>query len=649
MTSAPENSALLDRARAWAEQAQSVLGSRQELDQKYLLMVLALGAITGLLLGLHSLLLIGQGASQVRSPWPLLIGGVACAALWTISRRRRHAPLRLLLLVSAALCAGNVMAIALNGVMGLTFVTGVVVVVHLLLAPRVALVLVGVYLLCTLSAVWWYHGAMDSGLYVRALATGLAALVGMQLLARHWDDIGKRLQRLTQEMSSVIERTDLEIDTLRLETTQLERTDPLTGLPNRLGFVDQATGRLQQQAQSVLACIRLMRWRSAMATLAYSDQQTLTTRLVNTVTELLGEDALVGRLGPDEFVVLVEGEGPRGDNTVQRLGVLQEALARPVVAGPVTALTEPLVGFSRAPSDSQELGELMRQAEVACASSEGNGSATPQAFDVLLARTLRERAESLQALANALELGQLDLDLEPLVRAGSGQACGAEARAMWTDPQHGRISTAQLLPYGMASGLTDRITLWKLQAAAQLSLHLRKQGSQHLPLSINLPAPWLQRTVREPGAFLERLTALRLPPGAFVFEIPEEALLTDVADLSQLMTLWKSMGIRLAIDHFGAGLSCLHQLDRLPVDLLKMDRTFVARVGLASRETAVCRSIVRVAHQLRLQVIAEGVISAEQAHRLSDIGCDVLQGPGVAPTLRAEGLQPWLQTRQRPA
>lgn len=644
MTPGSERAALLERARLWAEQAQSVLGSRQQLDRRYLLMVLALGSATALLLGLHSLLLLWQGASQVRSPWPLLIGGVACMALWAHAQRRGNAPVRLLVLVSALLCAGNVVAIGLNGVMGLTFVTGLVVVVHLLLAPRVALAVGGAYLLCALSALWWYDGALDPGLSVRALVTGAAALVAMQLLARHWDDIGNRLYRLTREISAVIAQTEAEIDRVRRETTQLERTDPMTGLPNRLGFLEQAADRLQSQPQSVLVCLRLTRWRSALAALAYSDQKALTERLVSGMSDLLGEQALVGRIGPEDFAVLLPGEGPRCEDTVQRLGMLQEALARPVVVRPLTALTDPLLGFSRAPFDSREVQELMRQAETACLSGEGSATDAPQPFDLLLQRKLSEREQAEKAFAIAVELGQLELDLQPIVQTASRVAVGAETRVMWNHPQLGRVSAAAVLPRRAAPQLSERITRWKLQAAAGQAARMAERSGRPFFLGVNLPSAWLQRTIREPGTFLDQLLALGLAPRSLCLEIPEEALLADIADLSQWITLVKSLGVSLAIDHFGAGYSCFGQLDRLRVDFLKMDRAFVGRVGQGSRETAVCRAIVRVAHELGLQVVADGAAGAEQVQHLAEIGCDLLQGPGVAPTLRPDALASWLTT-----
>lgn len=627
----PPSDDLIARADRWSQEAQSVLVSRRQLTLVHLQIVLALAGLACLGLSAHSIALGLRGHSTVHWPWPLLIGGILCGLLWWWVRRRGSvAPAALIGLVTL-LCVTNVSAISQNGLAGLTFVGGLVVVTHLLLEPRVALATSLGYLLLAGLGAHWHPQPLPDAVVLRIFAGGVAATVAMQMLVRHWAEIGRRLHLLAAEMSKIIQQLQTRLHEVRVEAEQVHRVDAMTGLPNRRGFEEQTAPRLTGQAPSVVACLRLVRWHASLRHLSFVEQQSLTRTLVTTIGQKLGPQTVIARTQADEFLLHLPDQGPRSDEALRRLESLQEALSRPVTAGSLTALTEPRLGFSRFPADAGSLHDLVSHAETACSGASGAHAARPVAFDLMLLHAEQERQLQLTQITVALDRHEIALDLQPIVSAATGQVLGAEARLAWNHPVRGRLRASQMPRGEVAPALTDRITRWKIQTALNDQARLSARWGRDLPVAVNLPSTWLQRTVREPGDFLDFLAGLSIGRGILRFEVPEESMLNEPADLMQMMALWRAMGIGLVIDHFGAGYSCLSQIDRMPADALKMDRTLVARVGRSPRETAVCRTIVRVAQELRLQVMAEGVQDAAQARALADLGCDLLQGPGVAP------------------
>jgi EAL domain-containing protein (putative c-di-GMP-specific phosphodiesterase class I) len=230
---------------------------------------------------------------------------------------------------------------------------------------------------------------------------------------------------------------------------------------------------------------------------------------------------------------------------------------------------------------------------------------------------------------------------QPVLDA-TGSPQGAVSRMVWNHPVFGQISPGSVRESTDNPELTHRVTMWRLEKALNQARVMRARLGHPFGISVSLPLAWLQEMIARPAAFLDALSNLSVEPGGLVLEIPEDAMLQDSIGLMQIMSLLRSMGIGIALGRFGAGFSSFSFLDRMTLDYLKIDRSFVAQVGRNARETAVCRAIVGVAHELGIRVVADGVKHAGQARQLAQLGCDLLHGDGLAAAMAGPDLAEWV-------
>ena len=633
---------LMEQATRWSALTQEMMLTRGRMVRRNLTVILSIAAVVGIGLGGHSLWLSLQGQSRVHAPWPLLMGGVVSLGilLWLKGREEVHQ--RLALALMAALCLANLGAIALNGLPALTFVAAMVVLSHVALDSRQSALLSSTYLLGAWAAMLWHPQAIDEQLSLRALGGGVATMLAMQMLSRHWDRLDHRFGALSAELEQSIDGAQQQIKEADEERRRTLRTDALTGLPNRDGFVELGQERLLTHADAVVACLQLKRWQSSISSLLYGEQQALFHLLLKRCTEVLGPQALIGRAGPDELLILLPAQGVLAQASVDRLDALQAALARPIVSGQRVALTEPATGYARSPLDGQQLPVLIEQATLACRAARLMRHDRPVGFDRRLQDEEALRSSLAADLSAALDAGQTDLRFQPVFDAHTLAPVGAVSRMVWNHPVLGQISPGSAQEAIDNLDLIHRVTVWQLQQALSHARAMRRRMGRSFRISLSLPLVWLNDVIKSPGVFLDELSQMNVEPGLVVLEIPEEAMLHDPIGLLQIMSLVRSMGVGVALDRFGAGYSSFSYLDRMTLDYLKIDRSFVARVGDNERETAVCRSIVRVAHELGIRVVADGVRHAAQARHLGQLGCDLLHGDGMAAAMSGQDLTEWV-------
>jgi EAL domain-containing protein (putative c-di-GMP-specific phosphodiesterase class I) len=250
-----------------------------------------------------------------------------------------------------------------------------------------------------------------------------------------------------------------------------------------------------------------------------------------------------------------------------------------------------------------------------------------------------------QALRGAIERGELQLHYQPKIAAGDGGVHGAEALLRWCHPQRGWISPAVFVPVAERFGLIGAIGRWVLDEACAQLARWREQGV-HCRVAVNLSAVQLRQPdlVEQVAQALERHG---IEPASLVLEITETAVMDDLQQQAQHLQRLAALGVRLSIDDFGTGYSSLAYLRRLPVRQLKLDRSLLADIETAPASRAIVDAVVRLAHALALEVVAEGVETEAQARLLRELGCDVLQGWHYARPMPAERLAAWLDARRR--
>ena len=402
--------------------------------------------------------------------------------------------------------------------------------------------------------------------------------------------------------------------------THLAFHDQLTGLPNRAllneGFAQLASRARQTGQQFAVMCIDLDLFKAVNDNFGHLAGDELIRIIASTIQKSCGPDDFLARFGGDEFILL------QSDSSVERASRLAEqviaAIAEPVELKVGRAFIGASIGLVMV-DGSIEAQEALRRADLAMYAAKQGGRNRFAFFESSFDRAVRHRMTTQAHLHDALASGELDLVYQPQVDA-AGIVIGVEALARWDSPELGTVPPAAFVQVAEETGLIDALGMFTLRRAFEDSR--RWPG---LRVAINVSAVQLRA-----GDFVDRLDALAremaIDPRRFELEITERVLLgDDPATVTGLDGL-RALGFRIVLDDFGTGYSSLGYLQRYPIDKVKIDRTFVARVGVEPQAEAVVVAIVRLAKALGMEVLAEGVETEAQRICLNIAGCSDVQG-----------------------
>jgi diguanylate cyclase (GGDEF)-like protein len=430
------------------------------------------------------------------------------------------------------------------------------------------------------------------------------------------------------------------------------RTDALTGLANRQALsevlaADGDGGAVQDWSgwtdHVSLLLVDIDRFKDINEALGHETGDRVLAEVGARLQAVLREGQLLARLGGDEFAVLLPGAQEKAARRVADL--LRRAMRDPVGsirigAGQTRLHVTASVGVATCQLRRGKPADLLRQADVAVARAKVSGTGV-EVFEPERDRIDTTRLRRTDELRAALERGDLEVYLQPQVDLATGTVVGAEALARWRHPQDGVLLPASFLPLAARTGLLRPVAALVLDRATAACARWWSLGYA-VPVSVNVTADDL----RDPGLpdLLESvLTRHGLPASAICLEITEDALLADPPAAAALLQRWRAAGVGVALDDFGTGYSSLAYLRDLPLDELKLDRTFVS--DLRDRTTAtIVRHTVAMAHALRLRVVGEGVEDAATARALADTGCDIGQGLYFGDAMDLDGFLAHLDT-----
>ncbi len=442
---------------------------------------------------------------------------------------------------------------------------------------------------------------------------------------------GGEPRRLIGAVLDITERKHAE-DRLRF----LAHHDVLTGLPNRtmlgerlISAVNRA--RATQSAVAVLF-IDIDRFKSINDTMAHAAGDDVLQELAARLARTVRDDALVARPGGDEFAIVFEGNEKDALALAERL---RATLAEPVPYGDSALQLSGSIGLALYPRDGRTPDELLRSADTAMYAAKARGGNSVAVYaPEFHARALQE-VELERALRLALERETIGVVYQPIVDAASGDPVACEA-LMRFESDGRAIPPCDFIPLAEATGLIVPLGAFVLQRACAEAKRLVRAGHDTLTMCVNISA----RQLRD-ADFIEHvrheLSRTDLHPRHLQLEITESAYVGAEAVLANLTAL-HDLGVRISIDDFGTGYSSLGYLKRLPVDTLKIDRSFVGDILVDMADQAIVRAIIAVAKTLGLCTIGEGVETVEQATYLRQIGCERLQGYFFARPLSAESL-----------
>jgi diguanylate cyclase (GGDEF)-like protein len=423
--------------------------------------------------------------------------------------------------------------------------------------------------------------------------------------------------------------------------------DDLTGLPNRAFFresAEQAFAEARELGAGVaVLLIDLDRFKEINDTLGHESGDLLLAELGERLRRLLRGTDTVARLGGDEFAILAPGQHDEQSAVVVAERV-RRGLDEPFVVSGLTLEVEASVGIALFPDHGEDVETIMRHADVAMyVSKEAH---VPKVYSPDHDHYSPDRLALVGELRRALEAEELILHYQPQL-ALTGELKSVEALVRWQHPARGLLFPDRFLPLAEHTGLIRPLTRYILDAGLR-QLRAWHDAGRDIGLAVNLSARDLL-DLNLPEEVLELLNKWSVDPTRLELEITENILLTDPARAGLVLERLGALGVTVAVDDFGSGYSSLNYLRRLPVDVLKIDKSFVMNMGANEHDAVIVRSTIELGHNLGLRVVAEGVESRDVWDRLGALGCDTAQGFYLSRPIAAAALDDWLAGRPEPS
>jgi len=415
----------------------------------------------------------------------------------------------------------------------------------------------------------------------------------------------------------------------RLEGALLEQLtcDALTGLPNRRRILEMLgeaidTARAESRVLAVLV-LDIDEFRKINSGYGYAGGDDVLRECVARLSRHLAAGDTLARQGGNEFIIV------QGDSSEAAAGELAEALLdcmrAPFTLDGQHVFLSASIGIALLPKASSAPHDLLQMAQVAMASARNDGRARWCFYTAEMAAEIRTRVDMEALLRHAFERGEFALQFQPRVAVGDDRIVGVEALARWRHPLMGLVQPGSFIPLLEETGMIEQLDLWVLGEACQRAAAWRAGGLPSVRVSINLSARQFQQAglAKRVQAALEKSG---LPPACLELEITESTVMRDTEEAAGVLRSLKALGVALSIDDFGTGYSSLSYLKSFPLDVLKIDRSFVADVIRDANDASITRAIIALAHSLNLEAVAEGVETREQAEFLKENGCDEIQG-----------------------
>jgi diguanylate cyclase (GGDEF)-like protein/PAS domain S-box-containing protein len=414
----------------------------------------------------------------------------------------------------------------------------------------------------------------------------------------------------------------------QLSLQHLATHDSLTGLPNRT-FLNEELPRLIDEAARRGDSLSILyidcdNFKNINDSRGHSIGDDYLRNVARRLRDSIASPDLVVRMGGDEFLVVTRHYGLEPDSAAIAERVAA-ALKKPVRLGEATYSATTSIGMSVYPRDATTMSELLRSADIALYEAKARGRDNVQMFDAAMNKRVHTRLALEQDLRSAVNREAIDIQLQPIVDIRSGRLVSFEALARWNDPRHGAVPPLSFIEVAEASDLIVELGECVFRNVARQIANWQRAGLKPVPVAVNVSAKQLKRS-----NLPERLVAIAhefdIAPHQVEIELTESVAMQDSEQHVTKLHALRDLGVRVSVDDFGTGYSSLAYLRNLPIDYLKIDRTFVRDMNVDRNDAAIVRAIISMAQSLHLGIVAEGIETREHASQLLALGCSIGQG-----------------------
>jgi len=450
--------------------------------------------------------------------------------------------------------------------------------------------------------------------------------------------------RAGQLCSSMIIRDITERRRAEEHIEYLAYHDELTGIPNRAHFqreFDHAVAVSQRYGLScALMLVDLDRFKYINDTIGHQAGDQLLKQMAARLRACLRDSDIIARLGGDEFVILMQDAANMEAVTAVADKILEVA-SRPLIIEDQEFLVTASIGISTHPQDGNDLQTLLKSSDLAMYRAKEAGKNGYRYFAPEMNVHSRQRMEIESALRGALERKEFALHFQPKIRLSTRTIAGMEALIRWHHPERGLLGPGDFIAIAEETGLIVEIGDWVMEEACRHAQAMREAGHRNLRVAVNLSARQLfdDELARRVADILDHTG---FPAENLELEITESMVMQDAEQAINLLTALHGTGVRIAIDDFGTGYSSLAYLKRFPIDCVKIDRSFIRDLPGNSDDIAMTRSIIAMAHNMKLEIVAEGVETVQQLEFLQAYGCDEIQGFLFSEPLPADAMARYL-------
>ncbi len=483
-------------------------------------------------------------------------------------------------------------------------------------------------------------GHADKLLVVKKPFEPIEVLQCASALTRKWQN-EQVLRRQVETLELVVTTRTEGLESANRQLRYLATHDALTGLPNRVLLEDrlsQAIVRSERDARPfAVMLLDLDRFKLINDSFGHRAGDELLKEVARRLNGIVRSADTVARLGGDEFVLVLGDTADRAEiDAIARRVV--EALEHPVMIADVSVHASPSIGIAFYPQDAGTAEAVVAHADAAMYVAKQRGRGNVQYFEAAMAGVMQDRVRLESELHDALAQGQLEMHYQPKVDTATGLVHGAEALIRWRHPLRGMVPPGDFIPLAEECGVIAAIGEWVIREACRQARAWQVAGLPALRVAVNVSATQF-RSGNLAKVVSCALAEAGLEARYLEIELTETAVMTNPEESIEILEQLSRMGVLVAVDDFGTGYSSMSYLRRLPIDKLKIDRSFIDEILSRPDDASIVGAIISLAHSLRLKVVAEGVETHEQLGFLKELGCDQYQGFHFSAALAARDFE----------